>query len=80
MAMDRNNDLFFADADQGAAMSTVQPLYPNLIYLYDPFPFQTNPSSAFTVDSSDNLYSVWADGSEMPDHAVQPHIPPKTAK
>jgi len=64
MAMDRNNDLFFTDADQGVAMSTVQPLYPNLIYLYDPFPFQTNPSSAFTIDSGDNLYSVWADGSE----------------
>jgi hypothetical protein len=64
MAMDRNNDLFFADADQGVAMSTVQPLYPNLIYLYDPFPFQTNPSSPITVDSGDNIYSVWADGSE----------------
>ncbi|WP_058186052.1 choice-of-anchor D domain-containing protein [Terracidiphilus gabretensis] len=64
MAMDRNNNLFFADADQGVAMSTVQPLYPNLIYLYNPFPFQTNPSSPITVDSGDNLYSVWADGSE----------------
>ncbi len=64
MAMDRNNNLFFADADQGVAMSTVQPLYPNLIYLYDPFPFQTNPSSPITVDSGDNIYSVWANGSE----------------
>ena len=64
MAMDRNNDLFFADADQGVAMSTVQPLSANLIYLYDPFPYQTNPSSPITVDNSDNIYSVWANGSE----------------
>ena len=64
MAMDRNNDLFFADADQGVAMSTVQPLSANLIYLYDPFPYQTNPSSPIIIDSGDNIYSVWADGSE----------------
>lgn len=60
MSMDRYNNLFFADGDAGAAMSTVQPVPANLVYLYDPFPFQTNPSSPIVVDSNDNIYSVWS--------------------
>jgi len=59
MSMDLNNRLFFADADQGAALATVQPVPANLIYLYDPFPYQTNPPSPVAVDASDNLYSFW---------------------
>jgi sugar lactone lactonase YvrE len=63
MSMDRNNNLFFADNHQGAAMATVQPLPAKLIFLYDPFPFQVNPSNPIAVDSSDNIYSLWANGS-----------------
>jgi sugar lactone lactonase YvrE len=62
MSMDRNNDLFFADGDLGAALSTVQPVPANLIYLYDPFPYQTSPSSPIVVDSDDNIYSFWSNG------------------
>jgi Abnormal spindle-like microcephaly-assoc'd, ASPM-SPD-2-Hydin len=62
MSMDGYNHLFFVDSHQGAAFSTVQPIPANLIYLYDPFPYQTSPSSAMAVDSGDNLYSLWANG------------------
>lgn len=62
MSIDSYNNLFFADGDAGAALSTVQPVPANLIYLYDPFPFQTNPSSPIAVDNYDNIYSVWANG------------------
>jgi hypothetical protein len=43
-------------------MATVQPLPAKLIFLYDPFPFQTNPSSPMAADASDNLYSLWSNG------------------
>jgi hypothetical protein len=62
MSTDGYNNLFFVDSHSGAAMATVQPLPAKLIFLYDPFPFQTNPSSAMAVDRSDNLYSLWANG------------------
>jgi Bacterial Ig-like domain (group 3) len=62
MSMDPYNHLFFVDSHQGAAFSTVQPIPANLIYLYDPFPYQTSPSSAMAVDAGDNLYSLWANG------------------
>ncbi len=62
MSMDPYNNLFFADGHQGAAMSTVQPIPANLIYLYDPFPYQQTPSAAMAVDAGDNLYSLWANG------------------
>ena len=62
MSMDPYNHLFFVDSHQGAAFSTVQPIPANLIFLYDPFPYQTNPSSAMAVDAGDNLYSLWANG------------------
>jgi len=42
----------------------MQPLPANLVYLYNPFPYQTNPSSAMAVDSADNLYSMWSNGGE----------------
>ena len=64
MSMDPYNHLFFVDSHSGAAMSTVQPLPANLIFLYDPFPYQTNPSSAMAVDAGDNLYSLWANGGD----------------
>jgi hypothetical protein len=62
MSIDPYNRLFFADSHQGAAMATVQPLPAKLVFLYDPFPYQTNPSSAIAVDSGDNIYSLWSNG------------------
>jgi sugar lactone lactonase YvrE len=62
MSMDPYNHMFFVDSHQGAAFSTVQPVPANLIFLYDPFPYQQSPSAAMAVDSSDNLYSLWANG------------------
>jgi hypothetical protein len=59
MSMDPYNHLFFADSHSGAAFSTVQPEPANLIFLYDPFPYQTSPSSAMAADAGDNLYSLW---------------------
>jgi hypothetical protein len=64
MSMDAFNHLFFSDSHQGAAMATVQPLPAKLIFLYDPFPYQTIPASAVGADASDNLYSMWSDGNE----------------
>lgn len=62
MSIDPYNHLFFVDSHQGAAFSTVQPTPANLIFLYDPFPYQTSPASAMAVDAGDNLYSLWANG------------------
>jgi hypothetical protein len=64
MSMDAYNHLFFADNHQGAAFATVQPLPAKLVFLYDPFPYQTNPSSAVATDASDNIYSLWSNGGE----------------
>jgi sugar lactone lactonase YvrE len=64
MSMDPDNRLFFVDGHNGAAFSTVQPTAPNLIFLYDPFPYQTNPTTPIAVDSGDNLYSFWSNGGE----------------
>ncbi len=64
MSIDPYNHLFFVDSHAGYAMATVQPLPAQLIFLYDPFPYQTTPSSAAAVDSGDNIYSVWANGGE----------------
>jgi hypothetical protein len=64
MSMDPYNHLFFADSPQGYAMGTMQPLPAQLIFLYDPFPYQTTPSSAAAVDTSDNIYSDWSNGGE----------------
>jgi hypothetical protein len=60
MSMDPYNNLFFVDNHNGAAFSTVQPTPANLIFLYDPFPYQQSPSAAMAVDAGDNLYSLWA--------------------
>jgi hypothetical protein len=62
LSIDSYNNLFFAEQTSGAALSTVQPTPADLIFLYDPFPYQTNPISAFAVDANDNLYSLWANG------------------
>lgn len=62
MSIDAYNHLFFVDSHQGAALATVQPLPAKLIFLYDPFPFQTNPSSPLASDASDNVYSLWSNG------------------
>lgn len=60
MSMDPYNHLFFVEETEGAAISTVQPQPGNLIFLYDPFPYQDSPSSAMAVDANDNLYTLWA--------------------
>jgi hypothetical protein len=62
MSMDGYNHLFFVDSHMGSAMATVQPTPDQLVFLYNPFPYQTNPSSPMAVDSSDNLYSFWSNG------------------
>ena len=64
MVMDPYNHLFFADDHSGAAMSTVQPEPANLIFLYDPFVYQEIPVAPIGVDSGDNIYSPWQNGSE----------------
>lgn len=64
ISTDGSNRLFFADYHQGAAFAQVQSSPANLVYLYDPFVYQTNPSAAVAVDSGDNLYTLWANGSE----------------
>lgn len=62
MSTDSYNNLFFADGDLGAALATVQPTPADLIYLYDPFPYETNPPSPIVVDNYDNIYSFWSIG------------------
>src|SRR6185437_1755492 len=62
MSMDPYNHLFFVDEHNGAAFSTVQPTPANLIFLYNPFAYQSSPSNAMAVDSGDNLYTLWANG------------------
>jgi len=64
MSIDAYNHLFFVDSHQGSAMATVQPLPAKLIFLYNPFPFQTNPSNPIASDASDNIYSLWYNGGE----------------
>jgi hypothetical protein len=64
MSIDAFNHLFFVDSHMGAAFATVQPLPAKLVLLYDPFPFQTNPTSPIVVDPSDNIYSFWSNGGE----------------
>ena len=64
LSTDGYNNLFFVDSHMGAAMATVQPLPAQLIFLYNPFPYQTNPSSPIVADQSDNIYSLWANGGE----------------
>jgi hypothetical protein len=60
MSMDPYNQLFFVEETKGAAFSTVQPEPANLIFLYDPFPYQDFPATAMAVDAGDNLYSLWS--------------------
>jgi hypothetical protein len=62
MSMDPYNHLFFVDSHQGGALSTVQPIPANLIFLYDPFPYQQSPAAAAAIDASDNIYSLWGNG------------------
>jgi sugar lactone lactonase YvrE len=59
MSMDGYNHLFFVDGHMGSAFATVQPLPAKLVFLYNPFPYQTSPSSPMAVDTSENLYSFW---------------------
>jgi hypothetical protein len=60
LSIDAANRMFFPEETQGAAMSLLQPLPQNFVYLYDPFPYQNIPTSVFAADANDNLYSLWA--------------------
>jgi hypothetical protein len=62
LSMDPYNHMFFTESTSGGALSTVQPIPANLIFLYDPFPFQTNPQSPAAMDAGDNIYSLWSNG------------------
>jgi hypothetical protein len=62
LSIDPYDRMFFAESTSGGALSTVQPIPANLIFLYDPFPFQTNPASAAAIDANDNIYSYWNNG------------------
>jgi len=64
LSMDPYNHMFFVDNHMGAAMGIMQPEPAKLVFLYDPFPYQTNPSSPIVADSSDNIYSFWSNGGE----------------
>jgi sugar lactone lactonase YvrE len=63
MSIDRYNNLFFANASGGAALSTVQPVPATLVTLDDPFTYQEPYNDAFAVDADDNLYTLWAPSS-----------------
>ena len=62
LSTDGNNNLFFADDHNGAAMVTAQPVSASVAFLYDPFPFQESITAPIGVDTSDNLYTPWQDG------------------
>jgi hypothetical protein len=62
MSTSDGTTIFFTDNHTGAAMSYVEEVPATLQRLYDPFAYQTNPASAFAVDSSENLYTNWANG------------------
>ena len=59
MSMDPYNHMFFTEQSSGGALSTVQPVPANLIFLYDPFPYQTVTQGPAAMDASDNIYSFW---------------------
>ncbi|UWZ86571.1 Ig-like domain repeat protein [Occallatibacter riparius] len=59
MSMDPYNHMFFTEQSSGGAFSTVQPVPANLIFLYDPFPYQTVTQGPAAMDASDNIYSFW---------------------
>ncbi|HEY9125750.1 MAG TPA: Ig-like domain repeat protein [Acidobacteriaceae bacterium] len=62
MSMDSYNHMFFTEQTSGGAFSTVQPVPANLIFLYDPFPYQTVTPGAAAMDNNDNIYSYWSTG------------------
>jgi hypothetical protein len=59
MSMDPYNHMFFTEQTSGGAFSTVQPTPASLIFLYDPFPYQTVTTGPAAMDASDNIYSFW---------------------
>jgi hypothetical protein len=59
LSMDPYNHMFFTEQTSGGAISTVQPTPANLIFLYDPFPYQTSPTGPAAIDAADNIYSFW---------------------
>jgi hypothetical protein len=71
LAIDPYNNLFFPTETGGAALSTIQPTPATFANFYDPFAYNETGIAAFTVDSSDNLYSVW-DSSKTCEIVEQP--------
>jgi hypothetical protein len=59
LSIDPFDHMFFTERTSGGAFSTVQPLPASLIFLYDPFPYQTNPQGPAAIDANDNIYSFW---------------------
>lgn len=59
LSMDQYNHMFFTEQSSGGALSTVQPVPANLIFLYDPFPYQTITQGPAAMDAGDNIYSFW---------------------
>jgi hypothetical protein len=60
MSMDSNNDLFFANGYNGAAMSEVNDATATFINLDVPFLYEDeNLPDAFTTNVNDQLFSMW---------------------
>src|SRR5580692_4348317 len=57
LSMDRDNNLFFTNANGGAALSTVQPVPATFFTLVDPFLYHEVYSDAFGIEANDNLFS-----------------------
>jgi hypothetical protein len=62
MAINNNDQLFFANNAGGAALSVVEPYPATFAGLTDPFTY-LGASGALTVDANDNLYSYYGYGS-----------------
>ena len=71
MATSDGNTIFFTDQNIGAALSDVEDEPASLLRLYDPFPYQATPQTAFSVDSSGNLYTAWLTSGDC-EIVVQP--------
>ena len=63
MATDGYGRIFFVDGYAGAAEFTAQSSSATYAHLTDPFTYQAATPGVIAVDTSDNLYSFWYNGS-----------------